>query len=300
VPEVTVIMPVNNGELFVDKAIKSILSQTYKDFTLLILNDGSTDSTPQKLAAWSQRDSRVLTIDSPKKGIASSLNHLISISDSPFIARMDVDDIAMPERLALQVAALKTDKNCGLIGCKVKLFGNSSETWHFRQNSAQTKALSLLGNTSLCHPTWMFRREITSKIRYSTEFPHMEDMRFIAEYIAKPNSKLYALEDVLLKYRVHIASISNTKSAEQLKQRARILGWTWIQHGIEFDTMDPMQLLKVIHAPKIKMTTGDRLAVKTILSRVIPQLVKVNPSVKEELLKRLKTIDPSNSLETSL
>lgn len=296
--KVSIIMPVFNGEQYIDDAIRSILSQTYRDFSLLILNDGSTDTTAQKLESWRQHDPRIAIFYSANQGIAASLNQLISISDSPFLARMDADDIAMPQRLSLQLAAMCADKDCGIIGSKVRVFGHSSGIWHFRQNTEKTKALALLGNTCLCHPTWMFKREIVSNISYSTEFPYMEDMRFLAEYITKPNSKLYALEDILLNYRVHASNTSSLQVAEQLKQRAIILGWIWQQCQIVFNRLDPMQFLATFYMPKATLTQVDKKTVIDLVSRICPQLIRLNLSVKPEIAKRLKAIDPNLSLDT--
>ena len=288
--EISVIMPVCNGEQFIDEAIKSILEQTYSDFELVILNDGSTDDTANKIELWQAIDKRIKVIHRRKQGISASLNELISCTKSVFLARMDADDIAMPNRLATQLGALKEDKACGIIGSKVRLFGLQSGVWHFRQTAEQTKALALLGNTCLCHPSWMMRRDAISDISYSNEFPHMEDMHFLAQYILKANSKLYAIDDILLNYRVHGTSISSLQNDEQLRQRAKILAWTWTRLGIEFTESDPRLFIDTCYLLKAEKTESYMESLVDLLSRIKPQFEHINHCIVPELDKRLKSL----------
>src|SRR6202030_3427370 len=97
-PRVTVLMPVFNRQRFVDEAIQSAIAQDFGDFELLIVDDGSTDSTPEMLRAWAQRDARIVVITSPEnQGIPAALNVGLDHARSPYIARLDSDDIMMPQ-----------------------------------------------------------------------------------------------------------------------------------------------------------------------------------------------------------
>ena len=97
---ISVIMPVYNGEKFLREAIDSILTQSFKDFELIIINDGSKDNS--KLIIDSFDDERIIYVEQENKGLATALNHGISYSKGEFIARMDADDISMPYRLMKQ------------------------------------------------------------------------------------------------------------------------------------------------------------------------------------------------------
>src|SRR5205823_11853562 len=93
-PTVSVVMPVRNGESFLAEAIESILNQTFRDFEFVIVDDGSTDRTPELLQQFKQKDRRIRVIARKHRGLTISLNEAISLSTGPLIARMDDDDIA--------------------------------------------------------------------------------------------------------------------------------------------------------------------------------------------------------------
>jgi len=104
-PEVSVVMACFNASQTLDKAVESILEQTYRDFEFLIIDDGSTDDTVEKLKTWSERDVRIkLLFNNKNSGLAASLNKGIEASKGKFIARMDADDRAFERRLELQTA----------------------------------------------------------------------------------------------------------------------------------------------------------------------------------------------------
>ncbi|MCK9267047.1 glycosyltransferase [bacterium] len=124
--EITVLMAVYNGEKYVREAIESILSQTFKDFEFLIVDDGSDDSTPRILAEY--KDSRIKIVRNPKNiGLAASLNTGIKLSSGKFIARQDADDISMPERLERQVSFIHNKKDIALVGTWVLTINSNGE-----------------------------------------------------------------------------------------------------------------------------------------------------------------------------
>ena len=98
-PAISVVMSAFNGELFLAEAIESILKQTATDFEFIIIDDGSTDSTPEILSRYAERDERVHVFSQKNIGRAESLNRGIDLAKAPLIARMDADDIAFPQRL---------------------------------------------------------------------------------------------------------------------------------------------------------------------------------------------------------
>ncbi|MBF2003421.1 MAG: glycosyltransferase, partial [Synechococcales cyanobacterium M58_A2018_015] len=102
-PLVSVLMPVYNAERFLAQAVESILTQSFVDFEFLITNDGSRDRSLQILAAYAARDSRIRLLNRENKGVIYTLNEMLDRARGTFIARMDADDIAKPDRLAWQV-----------------------------------------------------------------------------------------------------------------------------------------------------------------------------------------------------
>ena len=111
---VSVVMPVRDGERFLVEAVESVLEQTERDLELIVVDDGSTDSTPRLLAGVSDPRLRVLTQE--PRGLAPALNVGCSEASAPVIARMDADDVALPDRLERQLAFLDAEPEVALLG----------------------------------------------------------------------------------------------------------------------------------------------------------------------------------------
>ncbi len=109
-------MAVYNGGRYLPEAIESILAQTFTDFEFLILDDGSTEDVLRALREYELKDPRVKVRSRPNKGLTRSLNELFAWSSGEFLARMDSDDVALPERFALQVEALRRDPSLVCVG----------------------------------------------------------------------------------------------------------------------------------------------------------------------------------------
>jgi len=120
-PLISVVMPVYNTEKFVAEAIESILAQTFTDFEIIIIDDCSTDKSWQIIQDFSEKDQRIVTIqNSENQGLARSLNKGLKIAKGQFIARMDADDISMPQRFEIQLDFLKNHPDVGVVGSTVK------------------------------------------------------------------------------------------------------------------------------------------------------------------------------------
>src|SRR5215218_8009066 len=117
-PQVSVILPVYNGEAYLQEAVDSILAQTFTDFELLIINDGSTDDSERIIDSY--KDSRVKHLKNEQnRGLIFSLNRGVEAAKGAYIARMDADDVALPERLEKQMQYLKQNKEVGILSCTV-------------------------------------------------------------------------------------------------------------------------------------------------------------------------------------
>src|SRR5512134_3549033 len=104
IPRVSVVMSVYNGEKYLEEAVESILNQTFRDFEFIVVDDGSSDSTPRLLALYERRDPRVLIYRfDDNRGLSTALNFGIERARGKYIARMDADDISLPNRLQEQV-----------------------------------------------------------------------------------------------------------------------------------------------------------------------------------------------------
>ena len=176
-PKVSVVMPVYNGELFIKESVESILRQSFKDFELLVINDGSTDGSPRLIESF--KDSRIRLINHRTNlGQAQSLNRGFAQSRGEYIAHLDCDDISLPERLESQVAFLDAHANVGICGTWVRTFGRFPPV--IRRYPATSKAIIcyLPFANPLAHSSVMMRKEslcqydlaYNPKCRYSEDF----------------------------------------------------------------------------------------------------------------------------------
>ena len=200
-PYVSVILPVYNNERTIAAAVQSILNQTYTDFELIIVNDGSTDKTAEYLS--SLNDPRVRIIgDQTNQGLPRRLNQAVAESRGVYIARMDADDVAFPERLAKQVEYLDSHRNVDLVAARAVVFNDAGELFGLLPYAAtHTEITKNPWNAiPMPHPTWMMRKKWIEKYLYALpEVWRAEDQDLLLR--AHKESVYACLPDVLLCYR---------------------------------------------------------------------------------------------------
>ncbi len=168
-PDITVLLPVYNGEATILHSVKSILGQSFKDFELVIINDGSTDNTFTLVN--SIEDTRIRLINSAHQGIAKALNTGIANVTGRYIARMDADDYSYPTRLERQFQFLQKNKSIDVVGCKVKHIRYENDQQGFNlycqeiNNLISTEQLYLhrFIDAPIAHPSTMMRTDIFMK-----------------------------------------------------------------------------------------------------------------------------------------
>ncbi|MES2692497.1 MAG: glycosyltransferase [Verrucomicrobiota bacterium] len=214
-PQVTVLMTVYNGARYVAEAIDSIVGQTFSDFELLIIDDGSTDDSLAVIRRYS--DARIRLIEqSPNRGIRATLNRGLGEARGRYIAIMDQDDIAAPERLARQTALLDAQPAVGLCGSDIETFGEKTGASWIRHFAPEALRIALLFENPICHPSVMLRRQVLvdSKLEYP-EFPYAEEYALWVR-ISRQH-QLVNLPQKLLRYRTHPQQISRRKSEIQCR-----------------------------------------------------------------------------------
>jgi glycosyltransferase involved in cell wall biosynthesis len=176
-PKVSVIMPVYNAERFLESAIESIFTQTFTDYELLVINDGSTDRSDELLSKFSDPRLRIINNVS-NKGLVRTLNIGIAHSQGEYIARMDADDLSHPARLDKQVSYLDDHSNTGLLGCAYWIIGienNITSTQYFPTSNNNLQEKILLADY-FCHPSVMIKRVYLDQVRgYDEAFATSED-----------------------------------------------------------------------------------------------------------------------------
>ncbi len=205
---ISVLLPAYNAEDYIQRAIDSILAQTYVDFELLVINDGSTDNTARLVASYA--DSRVQLINMPENvGLIEALNHGLQIASRKYIARMDADDISLPTRLAKQLRFLEDNQDYVACGTGIINFNEKSESYlQYPQTDADIRVALHFFERNICHPTVMLRRETLVKhgIRYRCDYKHAED--YVLWRDLSRVGKLYNLKEGLLRYFRHENQIS--------------------------------------------------------------------------------------------
>lgn len=222
-PRVSVIMPVFNGERYLDEAVRSILDQTFSDFEFIIIDDGSTDRTSAILKSYT--DVRIKVVDQRHQGLVASLNQGLAIARGGYVARMDGDDIAFPHRLEKQVTFLRTHPGTGILGTACRLIDANGRDLGFRQwpiNDLEIRWVSLL-SSPFGHPTVMICRDILSRngLKYEEAFQGVEDYGFwtrVLNYTCGWN-----LGEPLLRYRMHEDSVTSKYREVQLKNHDAIV-----------------------------------------------------------------------------
>lgn len=206
-PQVSVCMSTYNGMPHLAEALESILAQTFADIELIIVNDGSTDSTADYLR--SVADSRLKVVNQDNRGLGASLNRCIELANSEFIARMDADDICLKERIAEQVELMHDKPDLVISGTRFEFFTQGGvRTISPPMPIAHEKVVSVLhkGGHGLCHPTVMFRTDIAKTIGgYRINGPG-QDWDFF--YRMCEAGKAMNLDKVLHKMRVHCRNTS--------------------------------------------------------------------------------------------
>lgn len=220
-PRITVLMPVYNGAAYLDAAIDSILGQTCTDFELLVVDDGSTDDSVAWIQAHSDGRIRLLR-QSQNMGLVAALNRGIDEARGEYIARMDADDISLPQRLEKQMTFLDAHPEVGVCGSWMEAFSSTEiSVWKAPVDHDEISC-RLLFESVLYHPTVMMRRGMIEchGLRYDANYPHAEDYEFWCRCARLFD--LANLDQVLLRYRVHKESVGGRKRAEKLATAGRV------------------------------------------------------------------------------
>ncbi len=208
-PPISVIMPVRNGATFLAEAVDSILAQTEPDFEFLIADDGSDDETPELLAGYAARDPRIRVLARPRRGLVATLNLLLTEARGSLLARMDADDVALPERLARQSRAMAERQERALLGSAFAVIDQAGRELRrpgIVSDSAEIAARLVQANC-LAHPSVMMRREpVLQAGGYRAAFRHAEDYDLWLRLAER--HEIAALDEVLLHYREHTGQVS--------------------------------------------------------------------------------------------
>lgn len=210
-PLVSIILPVYNGETTIQDSILSIISQSYKNFELIIINDGSTDRSFEKIQYF--KDTRITVLNQSNKGLATTLNRAVAISTGELIARQDQDDISMPLRIDRQVKEFMSRRNLVLLGTygyKVDKNNNIIEKLKFPIHNRELQFISNFYNPFI-HSSVMFRKtEFIECGSYSEDLNLQPPEDFNLWNRIKYLGEIQNLDDFLVKYKVSENNMTST------------------------------------------------------------------------------------------
>jgi glycosyltransferase involved in cell wall biosynthesis len=241
VPEISVVMPVFNAARYLEAAIKSILAQTFTNFELITVDDGSNDSSLTILRRYARCDRRIRLITRPNTGIVGALNDGIAASSAPFIARMDADDLAVAERFELQIAYMRSHPNCVGLGTAVDFIDSRDARVMacprpIAHEDIEAGLLKGDGGT-IIHPSVMFLRDAVVTVGgYRPEAQYVEDLDIYLRLAEV--GRLANLPEKLLFYRVHPKSINFTKNANRHRTKLAVMAEACRARGLAFRALD--------------------------------------------------------------
>jgi glycosyltransferase involved in cell wall biosynthesis len=222
-PKISVVMPVYNGEKYLPEAIDSILKQTYRDFELLIINDGSTDGSPQILEEYQKADSRIRLYHQPNSGLVKTLNLGIDLAWGDYIARMDQDDISLPDRLRSEFDLLESQPEIGIVGTACSVIDEIGNILSFTSLPETDLEIrwNLLLKSAFVHSSVMLRKKVLvqNNIHYDNQI-WGEDFDLWIRLLDITNGA--NINQPFILYRIHRTNSSNYHVEEHLLNVAKI------------------------------------------------------------------------------
>jgi glycosyltransferase involved in cell wall biosynthesis len=211
VPKVSILLPVYNVSAYLGEAIRSILQQSFTDFELIILNDGSTDQTESVALSFSDQRIRYVK-NEHNSGLIYTLNKGIDLATAEWIARMDGDDIADHQRIEKQWQYIQANPGIEVVATRVRLIdehGEPNGRWKEDESVITPKQIRsfLPKNNCIAHPSIMISRELIKKYRYDKRQLHTEDydlwLRLSADRVG-----IDKIDEPLLNHRIHTSSVT--------------------------------------------------------------------------------------------
>ena len=231
-PAVSVLMPVCNGAAYLRQAVESILHQTFSDFEFLIIDDGSSDESLRLLQAYAWRDARIRLRSRENRGLTATLNELIAQARGEFLARMDADDIALPDRLARQVDFLRRHSEVLCVGGAFDFIdgaGRYLTTLYPVRTDQEIQDHLLRGHCAIAHPASMARAQSVRDVGgYQCDL--VEDLDLWLRLGER--GQLANLSDVVLRYRLHSDSVSEHAGPRQREAGREACARAWLRRGI--------------------------------------------------------------------
>ena len=213
----SILLPFRNAADTLAAAVESLLAQTMEDWELWLLNDGSTDESPQMAEGYAKQEGRIRSASLAPQGLVAALNHGIDHSNAPLIARMDADDVCHPERLARQVAFLKEHPEVDLVSCRVAFGGDATAQagyaahvdWLNTLLTPEDHGLHRFVDAPVAHPSVLFRRSAVVRFGAYRDGPFPEDFEMWLRWMEQ-GARLAKVPETLLTWMDSPGRLSRT------------------------------------------------------------------------------------------
>lgn len=233
-PRITVLLPIYNAERYLFEAIQSVLCQTFADFELLLLDDGSSDRSAEIAYRASGKDSRIVVVNGTRRGLVHWLNIGLNMARGELVARMDADDICSKDRFTNQVRFLDAYPECCAVGTqaiRIDPDGSPIDRWRVPISHDEIDGRHMQGLTGMMiHPSVMMRKTALYQVGgYRAGFEWVEDYDLFLRLAEVGH--LANLPEMLLHYRVHPKCVSFTRVETQSRLAREALQAAWTRRG---------------------------------------------------------------------
>jgi glycosyltransferase involved in cell wall biosynthesis len=255
------LLPVYNQERYLRDALASVLAQTFVDFELLLIDDGSSDGSA-KIAEECTDPRLRLEFNDRNRGLPATLNRGLGLASGQYIARMDADDICLPHRLEEQVRFMDLHPQIGICGTAMRILGSDEVSLCPLEH--EEIRCALLFYTALAHPTVMLRRDVFEclHLQYDVTARHAEDYDLWVRAVEV--TEIANLPDVLLEWRVHAEQVSSLHQREQAQMAEVIIARQLAKLGMH-STPEKLALHRRLVGEVHSLSIQERLAARAWL-----------------------------------
>lgn len=290
-PKITVLLPIFNAENYIESCLSSLIAQTFKDFEIIAINDGSTDRTLKILERFAIKEKRLKIINQENNGLIKTLNRGLELASGKYLARIDSDDIAHQERLEIQANYLDEHNRCLMCGTDFFTFRDENpklKRFSTRQNPNFHKAEMIFG-PSIAHSSVMFRAEDFARLclKYDPKYRDAEDYELWTR--VQIHGEIKVIPKPLMKIRLHSGSITDIADS-RAKHSERISIISEIQNnylnalGVNLTKDDQICHYMLSDRKRFLLTNQKNLKdVSLYASRLVDLLLPKNIWIKDEL-----------------
>ena len=286
-PKISIIMPLYNSVDYLKEAIESIIQQTYTDWEFIIINEfGSEDGSREVVESYAKIDHRIKLIQNTARlRIAASMNAGIEVATGEYIARMDADDISLPDRFAKQVQFLDEHPEIVMCGVKVEIFGSNAFEWKLETDTDRLTTNILFYSPSV-HPTVMIRKSFLDQygIRYNKDYRASEDYDIFARICE--HGKIANIDEVLFRYRIMENNATFKNNDIGLVIYSEVMQRQFERMGLTF-TKEEIQLLSPhysVKGAKGKQVCQKLIQLDLLLKRILVANAKTGLYDQDDLM----------------